>query len=181
MRAGVAAVDAVIFIYKRLVSLLLRPQRTRHILRAFHDIPALIVEAQDRRHTVPACRTFQRGSQLFAVADTSGRRPSPGRKASGYKSLLLHAGTGLQRSCNVVQIPHLIPLIGCESCNFSFIRLRHEGLHLHIGGRHQRTGHAVQINALISLVDMIGIQSGWLAVRSHKSCLYLQRTRQLWR
>ena len=43
MRAGVAAVDAVIFIYKRLMSMLLRPQRTRHILRAFHDISALIV------------------------------------------------------------------------------------------------------------------------------------------
>ena len=161
--------------------MLLRPQRTRHILRAFHDISALIVETQDRRHTVPACRAFQRRSQLLAVADASGRRSGTGRKTGGYKSLLLHAGTGLQRTCNVVQIPHLIPLIGGKSCNFSFIRLRHKSLHLHIGGCHQRAGHAVQVNALVPLVDVISIQPSRLTIRPHKSCLYLQCTRQLFR
>lgn len=35
------------------------------------------------------------------------------------------------------------------------IRLRHEGLHLHIGGCHQGTGHTVQVDALVPLVDMV--------------------------
>ena len=37
----------------------------------------------------------------------------------------------------------------------SFVRLRHEGLHLHIGGCHQRARYAVQVDALIPLVDVV--------------------------
>ena len=45
VRAGVAAVNAVIFVNKRLMSVLLRPQSTRHVLRAIHHAAALVVEA----------------------------------------------------------------------------------------------------------------------------------------
>ena len=50
VRAGVAAVNAVVFIYERLVSMLLRPQSTGHILRAIHHAAALVVETQNGRH-----------------------------------------------------------------------------------------------------------------------------------
>ena len=59
------------------------------------------------------------------------------------------------------------------------IRLRHEGLHLHIGGRHQGTGYAVQVDTLIPLIDMEGIQIRRLTVRAHQSGLDLQRPFQL--
>ena len=58
------------------------------------------------------------------------------------------------------------------------IWLCHEGLHLHIGGCHQRTGHAVQVNALIALVHMKCLKVSRLAVRLHEPRLDLQRTRQ---
>ena len=50
VRAGVVAVNAVVFIYERLVSMLLRPQRARYIFTAIHHAATLIVEAQNRRH-----------------------------------------------------------------------------------------------------------------------------------
>ena len=50
VRAGVAAVNAVIFVNKRLMSMLLRPQRAGYIFRAIHHAAALVVEAQNRRH-----------------------------------------------------------------------------------------------------------------------------------
>ena len=59
------------------------------------------------------------------------------------------------------------------------IWLRHEGLHLHIGGRHQGTGYAVQVDTLIPLIDMEGIQIRRLTVRAHQSGLDLQRPFQL--
>ena len=50
VRAGVAAVNAVVFVYERLVSMLLRPQRAGYIFRAIQHAAALVVEAQNRRH-----------------------------------------------------------------------------------------------------------------------------------
>ena len=61
------------------------------------------------------------------------------------------------------------------------IWLRHEGLHLHIGGRHQSAGHAVQVDTLVPLIDVVGIQIRRLTVRAHQSGLDLQRPFQLWR
>ncbi len=43
--AGVTAVNTVVFIYERLVSMLLRPQRAGYIFRAIHHAAALVVEA----------------------------------------------------------------------------------------------------------------------------------------
>lgn len=53
------------------------------------------------------------------------------------------------------------------------------GQTLSIGGRHQGTGYAVQVNALIPLVDMEGVQIRRLSVRAHQSGLDLQRPFQL--
>ena len=68
-----------------------------------------------------------------------------------------------QRTGNIVQIPNLVSLIRCErnglNCPVAAfillpIRLCDKSLHLHIGRCHQRTGHTVQVNALIALVHM---------------------------
>ena len=37
----------------------------------------------------------------------------------------------------------------------SFVRLRHKGLHLHIRCCQQCAGHTVQVDALVSLVDVV--------------------------
>ena len=58
VRAGVSGINTMVFIDERLVSMLLRPQRTGHILGAFHHASALVIQAQDGRHTVSAGRAF---------------------------------------------------------------------------------------------------------------------------
>ena len=184
VRAGVAAVNAVIFVNKRLMSMLLRPQRAGYIFRAIHHAAALVVEAQNRRHTVPSGAALECGSNRFVVSNASRAGTCPGRK-TGDEGLLFHSRTCLQRARHIAQIPHLIPLIGGKghdavsagghptvdaergryiACQVavvavkalhSFVRLRHEGLHLHIRRCQQCAGHAVQVDALVSLVDVV--------------------------
>ena len=206
MRAGVAAVNAVVFIYERLVSVLLRPQRAGYIFRAIHHAAALVIEAQNGRHHVRAAfRRFQRRRTFFLIPDTTGLAaltsgegssqhtgvplaclPTSGSQccvsfrgqkaiavALGHNSfrhegLLFHSRLCAQRTSYIMEVAHLIAMIGGKShdsvspsghptvdaerggyiaCQVavvavkalnSFVRLRHEGLHLHIGGCRQR-------------------------------------------
>ena len=73
MRAGVAGINAMVFVDKRLVSMLLRPQSTGHILRALHHASALIIQTQDGWHAVSAGRAFQRRRQFLAVPNAPSR------------------------------------------------------------------------------------------------------------
>ena len=162
------AVLPMIIEHERLVSALLRPQSTRHVLRAIHHAAALVIEAQNRRHTVPSGAALECGSNRFVVSNAARAGTCPGRKTS-YEGLLFHPWLCAQRARQIVQVAHLVPLIGGKSHNsissgghptvdaerggyiagqivvvavkalHSFVRLRHEGLHLHIGGCHQRT------------------------------------------
>ena len=164
-----------------------------------------------RHHVRAAFRSFQRRRTFLLIADTSGLAALTCRKSCSDKSLLLHSGLCAKRASHIMQVTDLIPLIGGEShdpvpagrhptvdtesgCYIAgqvtvvavkalngFIRLRHEGLHLHIVGRHQSTGHTVQVDALVPLVDMKCLQVGRLTVRLHEPRLDLQRTRQLLR
>ena len=85
-----------------------------------------------------------------------------------------------------MQVTHLVPLVGGKGHDAVIavkalrgsIWLCHEGLHLHIGGCHQCTGHTVQVNALIALVHMKCLQVSRLVVWFHEPRLDLQRTRQ---
>ena len=161
VRASVAAVNAVIFVNKRLMSVLLRPQGAGYIFRAIHHAAALVVEAQNRRHTVPSGAALECGSNRFVVSNAARTGTCPSRKTS-HEGLLFHSRTCLQRARHIVQIPHLVPLIGGKGHDaipagghptvdaergryiagqvaveavktlHSIVRLRHEGLHLHI-------------------------------------------------
>ena len=184
MRAGVAAVNAVIFVNKRLMSVLLRPQGAGYIFRAIHHAAALVVEAQNRRHTVPSGAALECGSNRFVVSNAARAGTCPGRKTS-YEGLLFHPWLCAQRASQIVQVAHLIPLIGGKGHDaisssrhpavdaergryiagqiavvavktlHSIVRLRHEGLHLHIRRCQQCAGHTVQVDALIPLVDVV--------------------------
>ena len=164
-----------------------------------------------RHHVRAAFCRFQRRRTFLLIADTTGFAALTCRKSSSDKSLLLHSGLCAKRASHIMQVTDLIPLIGGEShdpvpagghsavdsersCYIAgqvtvvavkalngFIRLRYEGLHLHIVGRHQSTGHTVQVDALVPLVDMKCLQIRRLAVRLHKPRLDLQRTRQFLR
>ena len=155
------AVLPMIIEHERLVSALLRPQRAGYIFRAIHHAAALVVEAQNRRHTVPSGAALECGSNRFVVSNAARAGTCPGRK-TGDEGLLLHSRLCLQRARHIAQIPHLIPLIGGKGHDAvssgghpavdaerggyiagqvavvavkalnSFIRLCHEGLHLHI-------------------------------------------------
>ena len=148
--------------------MLLRPQSTGHILRAIHHTAALIVEAQNGRHTVPSGAALECGSNRFVVSNAARAGTCPGRKTS-HEGLLFHSRLCAQRARQIVQIPHLVPLIGGKGHDaipagghptvdaergryiagqvaveavkalHGFVRLCHEGLHLHISCCHQRT------------------------------------------
>ena len=184
MRAGVAAVNAVIFVNKRLMSVLLRPQGAGYIFRAIHHAAALVVETQNRRHTVPTGAALECGSNRFVVSNAARAGTCPGRKTS-HEGLLFHSRLCAQRTSYIMEVAHLVPLIGGKGHDaipagghptvdaergryiagqvaveavktlHSIVRLRHEGLHLHIRRCQQCAGHAVQVDALVSLVDVV--------------------------
>ena len=108
-----------------------------------------------------------------------------GHNSFRHEGLLFHSRLCAQRASQIVQIPHLVPLIGGKGHDaipagghptvdaergryiagqiavvavkalHSIVRLRHEGLHLHIRRCQQCAGHAVQVDALVPLVDVV--------------------------
>ena len=86
------AVLPMIIKHERLVSMLLRPQRAGYIFTAIHHAAALVVEAQNRRHTVPPGRSFQCRRQLLAIAYAPGRGSGTCGEGGGQ-----HAGIALSR------------------------------------------------------------------------------------
>ena len=101
------------------------------------------------------------------------------RYKSSDKGLLLYPRLSLQRTCHIVQIPHLIPLIGGKSHPLFQVVLIDagicdKGLHLKVLRRHQSTGHTVQVNAFITLVDMVGFGFAGHRRRRVKPCLHTQ-------
>ena len=164
--------------HQRLVPVFLCPQGSGDVLTALHDLPALIVDAEDAGHTVPAGAAFQRGRYILLISNGPGARASSSRKSSD-KGLLLHPRLCAQRTRHIVQIPHLVPLVGGE-CD---LRLRtiltaawicDKGLHLEVLRCHQCTGHTVQVNAFIALIDMVGFRFAGYGRGRVKPCLHTQ-------
>ena len=102
MRTGVPGINAVIFIDQRLVSMLLRPQSTGHILRALHHASALVIQAQDGRHTVSAGRAFQRRSQFLAIPNAPSRGAGSCRECGRHEGLLFHSQLCIQCARNIM-------------------------------------------------------------------------------
>ena len=96
VRTGISTVNAMVFIHERLVSMLLRPQSTGHILRALHHASALVIQAQDGRHTVSAGRAFQRRSQFLTIPNAPSRGTGSCRECGSYKGLLFHSRLCIQ-------------------------------------------------------------------------------------
>lgn len=76
--------------------------------------------------------------------------------AGGHPAV--HAQGGRDRAGQVT-------VIAIESLDSRIVRLGYKGLHLHIVGRHQGAGNSVQIDAFITLVDMVRLQRGGFAIR----------------
>ena len=78
--------------------MLLCPKGAGDILTALHDLPTLIIDAEDAGHTVPAGAAFQRGRYVLLISNGPGARASSGRE-TGNKGLHLkvlrrHQGAG---------------------------------------------------------------------------------------
>ena len=115
MRTGVSGVNPVVFIqHQWLVSMLLGAQGTGHFLLQFHSAASLIVQAENRRHHVAPIGAFERRGAFRGVTDAS--RAGPGSCAEGGRNegLLFHPRLGAQRTCHIVKVPHLVPLVGGE-------------------------------------------------------------------
>ena len=102
MRAGVAGINAMVFVDKRLVSMLLRPQRTGHILRALHHASALIIQAQDGWHAVSTGRAFQRRSQFLTIPNAPSRGAGSCRECGRHEGLLFHSRLCIQCARNIM-------------------------------------------------------------------------------
>ena len=158
--------------------MLLCPEGAGDIFAALHDLPTLIIDAEDAGHTVPAGAAFQRGRYVLLISNGPGARASSSRKSSD-KGLLFHPRLSLQCACHIVQIPHLIPLIGGKSHPLLQVVLIDagicdKGLHLKVLRRHQSAGHTVQVNAFIALIDMVGFRFAGYGRGRVKPCLHTQ-------
>lgn len=98
--AGVTAVNSMILINlgvcwaqdQRLVSVLLRPEGARDIFAERHDLPTLIIDAEDTGHTVPAGAALEGRSNRFIISNAAGRGSGTRGEGSGQ-----HAGIALSR------------------------------------------------------------------------------------
>ena len=158
--------------------MLLCPEGSGDVLTALHDLPTLIIDAEDAGHTVSAGAAFQRGRYAFLISNGPGVRASSSRKSSD-KGLLFQPRLSLQRACYIMQVTHLVPLVGGE-CDL-FLRttltaagICDKGLHLEVLRCHQRTGHTVQVNAFIALIDMVGFRFAGYGRGRVKPCLHTQ-------
>ena len=107
MRSRISGIDAVVFIHQGLVPMLLGPQGSGDALRTVHHAATLVIQAQNRGHTIPAGCPFQRGGDRFGKAGASGFGSGPRRKSSN-KGLLFHSRLCLERTGKIMQVPHLI-------------------------------------------------------------------------
>ena len=154
------------------------PQGSGDVLTALHDLPTLIIDTEDAGHTVPAGAAFQCGRYVLLISNGPGACASSSRK-TGYKGLLLYPRLSLQRACYIMQVTHLIPLVGGE-CDLLFRTILaaawicDKGLHLEVLCCHQRTGHTVQVNAFIALIDVISFRFTEHRGRRVKPCLHTQ-------
>ena len=154
----------------------LSTQGSRDTLCAIHHAATLVIQTEDRGHTIPAGRSFQRGGNRFGETNASSFGSGSCRK-SGNKGLLLHSRLRLKRTGKIMQIPHLISLISGKSHRIA----GDEGLHLHIVGGHQRTGYTVQVDPLVSLINVIRSHLRCLKAHREQTCLNHQSPRQLLR
>ena len=186
VRPRVSSVNAVVFVNlgscrtqdQRLVSMLLRPQCPSDIFAALHDLPTLIIDTEDAGHTVPAGAALQGGRYALLIPDGPGTRASSSRK-TGYKGLLLYPRLSLQRTCYIMQVTHLVPLVGGECdlllrTTLTAAGICDKGLHLEVLRCHQGTGHTVQVNSFAALVDMISFHFAGYGRRRVKPCLHTQ-------
>ena len=96
----------------------------RHIIRAgITRINTVIlvnlfppVNMENAWHTVSTRTPLERRSHRFVIPDASCTRSCSGRKA-GNEGLLLHPRTCLQRAGDIMQVSHLVALVGGKSHN----------------------------------------------------------------
>ena len=158
--------------------MLLCPQGSGDIFAALHDLPALIIDTEDAGHTVPAGAAFQGRRYAFLISDGPGARASSSRKSSD-KGLLFQPRLSLQCACYIMQVTHLVPLVGGECdlllrTTLTAAGICDKGLHLEVLRCHQCTGHTVQVNVFIALIDMISFRFTEHRGRRVKPCLHTQ-------
>ena len=94
-------------------------------------------------------------SDLIPLVCGKGNRLDEAVAASRHPAV--HAQGGRYRTGQIT-------VIAIEPFDFRIVRLGNKGLHLHIVCRHQGTGNSVQIDAFITLVDMVCLQRGGFAI-----------------
>lgn len=171
--AGASAVQSVILEHQRLMSPHLCPKGGGPVIGAAHPLPSLVIEAEDTR---PFAARFKGGGTVLLIPDPSCGGACFRTKARRDEGLLFHSGLRPQRSGYIIEVTHLIPLVGGKSndaippCGHSAVAskggrnisgqvsiaaieaLCHKGLHLHIGGSHESPGHTPQVYGFLSLV-----------------------------
>ena len=153
-RTGISGIDPMILVNHWGMPVHLGTERSCNVLGHIHPLTTLIVKAENARHHICTAFTgFESWSAFLLPSNTSCSWRGSCTEAGSNKCLLFHARLSRQSSCDIVQIPDLISLIGSKgyriSCN--------KGLHLHVVGRHESARHTMQIDPFIPLIDMISL------------------------
>lgn len=175
MRTGVAGVDAVVLIDQRLVSVFLGSESPCHIFTAFHDAAALVVEAQNRWHAVPASAALQRGGEFFAIADASGGCSCTGRETGSQDARVALSGltAPCTQGCMALRRQETIAVA------LGHYTFRNEGLLLHSRLGAQGSGHIVQIPDFISLICRKGNRLEQTVSACGHPAVYAKRCRNI--
>ena len=81
-------------------------------------------------------------------------------KTGSNECLLFHSGLRSKSTSHIVKVTHFISLV-CSKGNGDFlICLRNKCLHLHICGGHKCAGYSMEIDAFVTLIDMVSLQRG---------------------
>ena len=98
--------------------MLLCPEGAGDIFAALHDLPTLIIDAEDAGHTVPAGAAFQGRRYAFLISDGSGACTCPGRE-TGNKGLHLKVLRRHQSAGHTVQVNAFAALVDMVGFRFA--------------------------------------------------------------
>ena len=165
----------MVLIDQRLVPVFLGSESSRHIFAAFHDAAALVVEAQNRWHAVPAGAALQRGGEFFAIADASGGCSGTGRETGSQDAGVSLSGltAPATQGCMALRRQETF------SVTLGHYTFRNEGLLLHSRLGAQGSGHIVQIPDFISLICRKGNRPEQAVSACGHPAVYAKRCRNI--
>ena len=153
------------------MTMFLRSECTSNIFTAFHDLAALVIEAENAWHHVcSAFCSFQRRSDFFLVADATGLAALTGREAGGVRGIKLKDGDYVVGAGKVSDGKYVLTvtengfgkMTECEE--FREAHRSTQGVRVH--NLTEKTGQLCSLKVVSGDEDMIIINSAGVVIRT---------------